>query len=70
MLKDKFGTLSVVIDAFRLLKISVDRLQNLRFSCRKDQFNEPYALGWINPFEQEIYRNELMIATKLNPLEK
>ena len=64
---DSFGTLSMVIDAFRLIKHSVDSLPNEQFGYVKEDFNMEYTQRWFDHFMNDEYHDELILAARLNP---
>ena len=64
---DNFGTLSKVIDAFRLIQHSVQCLPDDQFAYEKEKFDLQFTERWIDHFFNNEYHDELLLASRLNP---
>lgn len=64
---ESFGTISYVIDAFRLIKHSVDNLPDNKFENEKSLFNDDYTHRWISHFLEDDTHDMLLMAARLNP---
>lgn len=63
---DEFGTMSQVIDVFRMLNYIVhERLNDQYYEEIVLDFDNSYNTRWISYYND--YRNDLIVATRLNP---
>ena len=67
MESDNFGSLSCVIDSFRLLNLSVYRLPEY-FNPEKQRFNESFVQRWTNGLGLKE-KETLLVAAWLNPFQ-
>ena len=62
-----FGTLSMVIDSFRLIQHSVQCLPDEQFAYEKEEFEIEFTRRWVDHFSENEIHNELIMAARLNP---